>query len=113
MDPWRPAAKVEELPPDSVREVVVEGAVLVLVNHAGNISCMDGICAHQGGPLGRGKLEAGPQGCRLTCPWHGWQYDVATGKQVLSTTIAQCTYDVRIEGGTIWVSMEARRAAPP
>lgn len=32
-------------------------------------------CPHQGGPLGEGMIE----GCWLTCPWHGWEYDPITG----------------------------------
>jgi pyruvate oxidase len=33
-------------------------------------------CPHQGGPLGEGLIE----GCWLTCPWHGWEYDPITGE---------------------------------
>ncbi len=33
-------------------------------------------CPHQGGPLGEGLIE----GCWLTCPWHGWEYDPKTGE---------------------------------
>jgi len=32
----------------------------------------------RGGPLGEGQLE----GSVVTCPWHGWQFNVATGKAV-------------------------------
>jgi len=82
-------------------EAVVGDVIVALVNVGGEVHALDGMCAHQGGPLGRGKLE----GCTLTCPWHGWQYDVATGKQLLSQHIHQRRYPVRIEGGTILVRL--------
>jgi len=37
-------------------------------------------CLHRGGPLGEGALE----GKIVTCPWHGWQYDVTTGKTTMN-----------------------------
>ena len=54
------------------------------------------------GPLSEGKLA----GARLTCPWHGWLYDVRTGQCLLPTRgAAVATYAVRIEGGDIWVEV--------
>ena len=45
-------------------------------------------------------------GARLTCPWHGWLYDVRTGQCLLPARgAAIATYAVRIEGGDIWVEV--------
>ena len=53
-----------------------------------------------GGPLSLGRLA----GARLTCPWHGWLYDVRTGQCLLPARgAAVATYPVRIDGGDIWV----------
>jgi nitrite reductase/ring-hydroxylating ferredoxin subunit len=98
---WHDAIAVEALPPGAVAEVLVEGVIVALANDAGTIVALDGLCAHQGGPLGRGKLCDGV----LTCPWHGWQYDVATGRQRLSRTIRQRVFRVRVAGATIQISL--------
>lgn len=97
--PWLRACPVAEVPPGVVVEVVVEEAILAIANVDGALHALDGMCAHQGGPLGQGVLE----GCKLTCPWHGWQYDVTTGRQALSERVRQRRYRVRAEGDTIWV----------
>lgn len=96
---WHTLNDFDELAPGEVGEAFVEGTILVLANIEGELHAMDGICAHQGGPLGKGKLV----GCVLTCPWHGWQYDVGSGKQILSKVIAQRTYPIRRQNDTIQV----------
>ncbi len=101
MSDWTEAARLTDLPEGAAKEIVVQGVILALVNAGGEIHALDGMCAHQGGPLGKGAVS----GCTLTCPWHGWQYDVATGKQLLSEHIRQRRYPVRLEGDTIWVRL--------
>src|SRR5690349_4369608 len=76
-------ATLEELPPGGSKEVEHDGRIYALFNVAGRISAIDGICPHQGGPLAEGALE----GADVTCPWHGWQFDVKTGQSKLSGRI--------------------------
>ena len=47
-----------------------------LFNVDGTFYALDGVCPHQGGPLGSGEVH----NCIVTCPWHGWQFDVRTGQ---------------------------------
>lgn len=98
---WTKAAALSEVADSSAIEVVIGEAIVALIRVGDEVHALDGICAHQGGPLGKGTVE----GCTLTCPWHGWQYDVATGLQKLSEHIRQRRYPVRIEGDTIWVKL--------
>ena len=60
---------------------------------------MDGVCPHQGGPLGKGSLS----GCVVTCPWHGWQFDVSTGLNQINANIQQPFFDVRVQDGAVLV----------
>ena len=53
-----------------------------------------------GGPLGHGKLA----GCVLTCPWHGWQYDVRTGENEFDRALKLETYEVVVEDGEVKVA---------
>ncbi|MGL4512481.1 MAG: Rieske (2Fe-2S) protein [Lacipirellulaceae bacterium] len=101
---WRDALAADQLPPGGVAEVLVEGTIVALVNHDGEIAALDGLCAHQGGPLGKGRLCDGV----LTCPWHGWQYNPVTGRQLESKTIRQRVFRTRVVGATIQV-----RLSPP
>ena len=98
---WHDTLAAIDLPPGTVAEVLVAGEIVALVNSGGVISALDGLCAHQGGPLGKGSLCDGV----LTCPWHGWQYDPASGRQLLSTTIRQRVFRARVAGATIQVCL--------
>jgi 3-phenylpropionate/trans-cinnamate dioxygenase ferredoxin component len=52
-------------------------------------------CLHLGGPLCHGRLDNGV----LTCPWHGWQYDVKTGNNMFDLAIQLRTYPVKRRRG--------------
>ncbi len=94
-------ATLSELPEGSAAEVEFEGRVYALYNIKGAISAIDGICPHQGGPLAEGLVE----GTTVTCPWHGWQFDVCTGKTALGAKIKQPVYEVRIEDQDVLVAV--------
>jgi nitrite reductase/ring-hydroxylating ferredoxin subunit len=94
-----PVARVEDLPPGSVIPARVDDEEIALANCAGGIYAVQGHCLHLQGPLGHGELE----GCVLTCPWHGWQYDVRTGQNEFDLAIQLRTYDVQVENGEVRV----------
>lgn len=99
---WVRIAKVEECPPGAARELVAEDRIVALFNVAGDWHALDGVCPHQGGPLGQGQLE----GCVVTCPWHGWQFDVRTGQHQFSANVRQPRLEVRVEDGWILVNLD-------
>ncbi|MBV9359631.1 MAG: Rieske 2Fe-2S domain-containing protein [Chloroflexi bacterium] len=66
---------VDDVPPGQVRLVVVDGRAWAVANVDGSFFAVDNNCPHNGGPLAKGALE----GRVLTCPWHGWRWDVASG----------------------------------
>ena len=101
MPRWTPVARVADCPPGSSLEVVAEDRVLALFNVEGEIVAIDGVCPHQGGPLGKGRLN----GCIVTCPWHGWQFNVNSGQHELNPSIAQAAFPTRRVGDTIEVDI--------
>ena len=101
MPRWIRIATVDECPPGAGLERVAGDRVVALFNVAGEYFAIDGVCPHQGGPLGRGQL----QGCILTCPWHGWQFDVRTGQHGLNPRLVQPSFPVRVEENAIWVEV--------
>lgn len=49
---------------------------VAVFNVGGNFYAISNVCSHKGGPLSQGTLEESI----VTCPWHGWKYDVRNGK---------------------------------
>lgn len=103
MPQWEAVAELSELPPGACREVVVGGRMVALFNVEGTVYALDGVCPHQGGPLGKGQLD----GKIVTCPWHGWQFDVTTGQHQITQSLQQPTVPLRVEDGTIYVGAES------
>jgi nitrite reductase (NADH) small subunit len=95
------AAKLSELPPGTIREVQVAGTSVALANIEGKVYGINSVCVHRGGPLGEGELA----GKLVTCPWHGWQYDVTSGKVVQSPTMGVVCYPTEIRGDEILVDV--------
>lgn len=101
MPHWTPVAKVSDCPPGASLELVAGDRMLALFNVEGEFYALDGVCPHQGGPLGKGQLA----GCVVTCPWHGWQFDVRDGRSRLNPRIVQPRFAVRVEGGQILIEL--------
>jgi nitrite reductase (NADH) small subunit len=100
---WIQIAAAIDCPPGEARELVAGGRIVALFNVDGQLFALDGICPHQGGPLGKGTLT----GCIITCPWHGFQFNVRTGEHVNSRAIRQPTIPVKVEGGHVFVDLDA------
>ncbi len=98
---WTRLSPVADCPPGAALELVAGDRIVALFNVEGTLYALDGVCPHQGGPLGQGELN----GCIVTCPWHGWQFDVRSGQHQLSTQIVQPRFAVRVEGEWILVDL--------
>ena len=105
-------APLKELPPGSRRLVTIEGRPIAVFNIAGELFALLNRCPHQGGSLVDGRLiglvEAPEPGnyCYsrpgeiLRCPWHGWEFDVRTGKSWCEPSrIRTKAYEVAVEPG--------------
>jgi nitrite reductase/ring-hydroxylating ferredoxin subunit len=92
---------IAEVPPGTGREVVAAGRIIAVFNVDGELHALDGICPHAGGPLGQGRLAAGI----VTCPWHGWQFDVTTGRHCLNPRLTQPCYRVELDGDDVFVEL--------
>ena len=75
----------------------------------GQFSAISNACAHQNGPLGEGRVIA-----RLvTCPWHGFQYDVRNGRSPAPFTEKVPTYNLRLQGQIVQVDPQANPPGTP
>ncbi|WP_026370801.1 Rieske (2Fe-2S) protein [Kallotenue papyrolyticum] len=96
-------ATIDQLPPGRMLYVEVEGLPIALANVDGAIYAFGDACRHEGGPLSSGVLR----GDVVTCPWHGWAYNVRTGKSVIPPVGLRIpTYDVRVEDQDVFVVIE-------
>lgn len=91
------------------RLVVREGPRRVLVLEAGGrVFALDDRCPHQGYPLSQGAVDG--RACALTCDWHNWVFDLATGKCLAGGDNVR-TYPVREEGGSVRIDLTEDPAA--
>jgi nitrite reductase/ring-hydroxylating ferredoxin subunit len=95
------AAKKDEVPAGTIREFQLDGKTVAVANVAGKLFAINNVCLHRGGPLGQGELE----GQVVTCPWHGWRYEVTNGKLVTNPAVAVETYPIEIRGDDIFVDI--------
>ncbi len=101
MAPEVTVAKTSEVADGTGKVVEIEDKTLAVFSVGGEFYVIDNTCLHRGGPLGEGILE----GKVVTCPWHGWEYDVSTGQYVLNAALKVNSYEVTVEDGEIKVRM--------
>lgn len=107
---WIDVGTPNDIPDDRARTVCTPcGERIAVFKHAGTISAVTNVCAHQGGPLGEGKII---DGC-ITCPWHGWQYRPQDGRSPPPFEEKIATYQVRIVGGGAGRVQVNTAALPP
>ena len=94
-------AKTSDIPAGTGKVVEVGGRAIAVFNADGTFYATDNTCAHRGGPLGEGALS----GKTVTCPWHGWEYDVSSGICRMDASIGVKRFDVRVEGDDILVAI--------
>ena len=94
-------AKVAEIPAGTIREFQVGGKAIALANVGGEFHAINNSCLHRGGPLGGGVLE----GQVVTCPWHGWQFDVTNGKVTQNPAVGVDCYTLEVRGEDIFVNV--------
>jgi 3-phenylpropionate/trans-cinnamate dioxygenase ferredoxin component len=94
-------AEIADVPPGTATTVDAAGRTLGLFNVDGALYAVDNTCPHRGGPLGEGDVE----GCVVTCPWHAWQFDLATGESITDDMKA-VRYETKIEGDDVLVAFD-------
>ena len=94
-------AETADLEPGQGRVVEAGGRTLALFNVDGTYHAIDNACRHRGGPLGEGELD----GRVVTCPWHGYRFDVTTGRNAVNPAVAVACYPVTVEASAVFVDL--------
>lgn len=105
--------RASELPPGSHRLVRAGRLGVGVFNVNGTYYALNNYCPHAGGPLCLGEVtgtteDAGAynvrwvrQGEIVSCPWHAWEFDIATGRTITEPTKSVRTYPVWVEDGQV------------
>ena len=94
-------ALVSDLEAGQGKTVERRGVAIALFNVDGTFRAIENACCHRGGPLSEGELT----GATVTCPWHGWRFDVTTGSTLRNSEIAVPTYRVEVRGDEVFVEL--------
>ena len=90
-------------------KILPSGERVAVFRHEGKLSAISNACAHQNGPLGEGRIID----CLVTCPWHGFQYDVRNGRSPAPFSEKIPTYSLRLEGSRVQVNATAHPPGTP
>ncbi|HSH78356.1 MAG TPA: Rieske (2Fe-2S) protein [Herpetosiphonaceae bacterium] len=112
-----PAARVDEVAPGTCRIVDVAGRSIGIFNVHGTFVAALNVCPHELAPVCRGRItgtmapsQPGEyrwerQGEILRCPWHGWEFDLLTGRALADRRRHLRLFPVTVEDGTIYVTL--------
>jgi nitrite reductase (NADH) small subunit len=90
-----------ELLPGQGRVVRADDLEIALFNVDGSFYAIGNTCRHRGGPLGEGSLE----GSVVTCPWHGWEYDVTSGVSRVNPAMRVPVYRTEVKGDEVFIEL--------
>lgn len=94
-------AAASDVLPGQGRVVKTDGIEIALFNVDGIFHAIGNVCRHRGGPLGEGSLD----GSVVTCPWHGWEYDVTTGAILANPALNVPVYRTEVNGDDVLVEL--------
>jgi nitrite reductase/ring-hydroxylating ferredoxin subunit/Fe-S cluster biogenesis protein NfuA len=98
---WRPAGWLDDIPEGGLRTLTLAGEKLILHRRDAVVSCMQNACAHLGFPLDDGEIEDGI----ITCPYHGFRYDLASGECLTAPEVQLQPHAVRVIGDRVEVRL--------
>ena len=96
-------AKVGDMREGEARVVTAGGVEVALVLAHGRYRAFSNACRHRQGPIGEGHVDL-REGV-VICPFHGWQYDLDTGKARLNPLAKLDCYKVEVVGAEVRVTL--------
>ena len=99
MSDWVHVGTVEDFREGRGRPVMVDGVKVGVFKLKGRLYALKDACPHMGASLADGKLV----GNEVTCFWHGWTFDLATGKTRQSPWACAAVYELEVRGDDVWL----------
>ncbi|SFE11173.1 NifU family protein [Roseivivax sediminis] len=101
VDGWHLVCRLDEIPQGDVVTRTVGGENVILSRQGAIVSCFQNACAHLGMEIDAGEVENGI----ITCPWHGFQYDLATGECLTAPEVQLQAHMVKVTGNRVEVRL--------
>ena len=89
-----------DIAPNAAQSFIVNGKEIAVYHIAGKFYATQNACLHRNGPLAEGELKE----CTVICPWHGWEYDIPTGANLLNRAAKLKTFAVQVKHGEVQVA---------
>jgi Fe-S cluster biogenesis protein NfuA/nitrite reductase/ring-hydroxylating ferredoxin subunit len=96
---WAAAGLLSDIPEGSVRSTIIGGEKVLLSRNGATVTCFQNACAHLGFPIHGGEIENGI----ITCPHHGFQYDLSSGECLTAPEVQLQSHAVRVIGPRVEV----------
>jgi nitrite reductase (NADH) small subunit len=93
--------RTADFPPGEGRMAVVQGRHVAVFRLDDGFFAIDNLCLHQAGPLCEGPIDRGI----VTCPWHGWSYDIRTGILVQDGKVGVSRHHARVVDDLVQVQL--------
>ena len=94
-------AKISELPEGKGKMCQVQDRAIALFRFGNSFYALDNVCPHRGGPLAEGSVQEDA----VTCPWHGFRFDLKTGGNPDGMPYQVRRYEVRVQGEDVQVGI--------
>ena len=99
MGSWIKAATRSEVPEGEGIAIQIGDERIALFQHTGRFFAVTDVCPHAGGQLSGGWIYKG----RITCPWHGWQFELEPAEDAQDDGLYR--YQVRVEGDDVFIEL--------
>jgi nitrite reductase/ring-hydroxylating ferredoxin subunit len=96
---WIRVAPEGELPPGSAVSVETDFGFVAVFNIEGRFYAIDDLCPHVAERLSQGHVD----GCIVSCPGHGWRFDVRTGRSPDFEGIQVARFEVEVADGVVYL----------
>lgn len=100
---WRLVTSLAEIPEQGVLDLKLEGHKLLLSRQGDTVQCFHNACSHLGVPIDGGECDNGV----LTCPYHGFRFELATGNCLTAPAVPLRPYPVKVNNGQVFVQLES------
>lgn len=103
-DDWIEVLPLAEVPDGTATRVSLEGIAVLLARHGDRLFAVADRCSHQGAPLSKGPVRFSGSLATVTCPVHGSQFGLDTGKVMRGPATRPVTaYDVKVNGDVVYI----------
>jgi nitrite reductase/ring-hydroxylating ferredoxin subunit/Fe-S cluster biogenesis protein NfuA len=100
---WSFAANLDDVPEGGLAPLSIAGRSVILSRNGAVVACFENACAHLGMPIDMGEVADGI----VTCPHHGFQYDLRSGECLTAPEVALQSHAVRVVGRRVEVRLSS------